>query len=325
MVSVFMSGQAPAEQVAGLLVALRARGETGPELAGMAEAMREKMIPVDVDADAPLIDTCGTGGDGAHTFNVSTTAAIVAATGGARVAKHGNRAVSSRCGSADVLEALGVPWDLGPKDGARCLKEVGITFLFAPRHHPATRSIATVRRALGVRTAMNLLGPLCNPAGVRRQTIGVSSRDSAERMVSAVVELGCEHVWVLCGDDGAGGVLDEISPCGPTAVWEIRGATVTQRSWEPEALGLICAPIRALRGGDAAENAAAIESVLAGEPGPRGDAVALNAGAAFVVAGIDSDLSAGFVRARDILSSGTARATLDRWRAFGAAQGGEAA
>lgn len=304
-----MSGACRPEQIAALLAGLRAKGETADELAGMAESMRAHAERVRCDR-GPLIDTCGTGGDGASTFNISTAAALVAAAGGAVVAKHGNRSVSSKCGSADVLEALGVSLDGGVGAAERCLDRVGIGFLFAPHHHPAMRHVMPVRKAMGVRTAFNLLGPMTNPAGARRQVIGVFSHACTEVVAKALLELGSEHVLVVCGDDGAGGILDEISTCGPTAGWELKGGELSAFTLSPESLGVPLADVRALKGGDAAENAAALQAILSGEPGPRGDAVAVNAGAAFVVAGLAEDLAGGVARAQQILASGAAMQTL---------------
>ena len=304
-----MSGGCRPEQIAALLAGLRAKGETGDELAGMAESMRAHAGRVRTDR-GPLIDTCGTGGDGASTFNISTAAALVAAAGGAVVAKHGNRSISSKCGSADVLEALGVGLDGGVAAAERCLEQVGIGFLFAPHHHPAMRHVMPVRRAMGVRTAFNLLGPMTNPAGARRQVIGVFSPEYTEVVAQALLELGSEHVLVVCGDDGAGGILDEISTCGPTAGWELKDGSLKPLLLTPEGLGVPVSDVRALRGGDAAQNAAALRAILGGEPGPRGDAVAVNAGAAFYVAGLVDDLPAGVARALGILASGGAMATL---------------
>ena len=304
-----MSGDCRPEQVAALLAGLRAKGETGDELAGMAASMRSHAERVRTDR-GPLIDTCGTGGDGASTFNISTASALVAAAGGAVVAKHGNRSISSKCGSADVLEALGVHLDGGVATAERCIDRVGIGFLFAPHHHPAMRHVMPVRRAMGVRTAFNLLGPMTNPAGARRQVIGVFSHTYTQVVCQALKDLGSEHVLVVCGDDGQGGVLDEISTCGPTRGWELRGGVLREIHLDPAALGVPLADVRALKGGDAAENAAALSSILSGEPGPRGDAVAVNAGAALYVAGLVDDLPAGVQRAQELLADGAGARTL---------------
>jgi len=304
-----MKGTCEPAQIAALLTGLRMRGETGEELAGMAASMRAHVVPVSAPA-GPLIDTCGTGGDGAQTINISTAAALVAAAGGAVVAKHGNRSISSKCGSADVLEAMGVPVDLDVPQVEECLRACGIGFLFAPSHHPAMRHVMPVRRALGVRTAFNLLGPMTNPAGARRQVIGVFAPQYVEVMARALAELGSKHVLVVCGEDGSGGVLDEISTCGSTLLWELRDGTLSQHELSPEALGLRRSPVSSLKGGDAAQNASALLAVLSGEPGPRGDAVAANAGAALYVAGLSESIAAGVVAAQELLATGAAMDTL---------------
>ena len=294
-----MTGQCRPEQVAALLAGLRAKGETYGELAGMAEAMRRHAVRVQAPEGGPVVDTCGTGGDGAHTINISTTAAFVVAAAGAVVAKHGNRSVSSKCGSADVLEALGVRLDVGVQGVERCLRDARIGFMFAPSHHPAMKHVMPVRRALGVRTAFNLLGPMTNPAGARRQVIGVYSPKVGRLMAEALGELGSHHVLVVHGDG-----LDELSVCGPTTCWELKDGSVAQWTVTPEELGVPVAALSALKGGDAAQNAAATQSILAGEPGPRGDAVALNAGAGIYVAGLVPTLREGVDQARSLLRAG---------------------
>jgi anthranilate phosphoribosyltransferase len=256
-----------------------------------------------------VVDTCGTGGDGAHTINISTAAAFVVAADGAIVAKHGNRSISSKCGSADVLEALGVAIDIGPAGVERCFEAAGIGFMFAPAHHPAMKHVMPVRRSLGIRTAFNLLGPMTNPAGVRRQVIGVYSPHVGRLMAEALGELGSLHVLVVHGDG-----LDELTLAGPTTIWELKDGTVSEWTTTPEELGVPSAPVAALKGGDAAQNAAALESILAGEPGPRGDAVAINAGAGLYVAGITGSLRAGVDRARQLLSTGAAMENLNALR-----------
>ncbi len=308
-----MEGRCEPAQVAALLAALRAKGESGEELAGMASSMRTHALRVEAP-EGPLIDTCGTGGDGAQTINISTAAALVAAAGGAVVAKHGNRSISSRCGSADVLEALGVRVDLEVAQVEQCLRTCGIGFLFAPSHHPAMRNVMPVRRAMRVRTAFNLLGPMTNPAGARRQVIGVFAPRYAEVVAKALAGLGSEHVLVVCGEDGCGGVLDELSTCGPTLAWELRNGSLQRHDLSPDQFGLSTAPVSALKGGDANQNAAALESILAGEPGPRADAVAANAGAALYVAGLADTLRDGVEQARILLVKGAAMATLDALR-----------
>lgn len=312
-VHAIMEGQCDPHRIAALLAALRAKGESGTELAGMAEAMRAHAVAVQTDR-GPLIDTCGTGGDGAHTVNISTAAALVAAAGGAVVAKHGNRSVSSRCGSADVLEALGVQVGGSAQDVARCIQEAGIGFLFAPAHHPAMKHVMPVRRALGIRTAFNLLGPMTNPAGARRQVVGVFSPDYTEVIARALGELGSEHVLVVCGDDGWGKPLDEISTCGPTSGWELLDGHLRELHFDPQGLGVAKASIEDLRGGDAAENAAILEAVFQGLEGPVADAIAVNAGAALYVADQAVHVQEGVDRARELLATGRVMKTLDKLR-----------
>lgn len=308
-----MEGGCKPERIAGLLAALRVRGETFEEIAGMAGAMRSHSTKVSCP-DGVVVDTCGTGGDGANTINISTAAAFVAASAGAIVAKHGNRSVSSKCGSADVLEALGIRLDIGVEGVERCLRDAGIGFLYAPAHHPAMKHVMPVRRAMGVRTVFNLLGPLTNPAGARRQVIGVFSPDYGQVLAEALRELGSEHVLVVCGEDGAGGILDELSSCGETQVWELKDGAVSTWTVRPEDLGIARTVVRALKGGDSSQNAAALESIFAGEPGPRGDAVALNAGAALYVAGLADDLREGTARAAELLREGAPLQCLERLR-----------
>jgi len=317
-----MTGACEDVQIAALLAGLRTKGETGDELAGFAETMRAHATRVPIRRDGPVIDTCGTGGDGASTFNISTAAAFVAAAAGAVVAKHGNRSISSKCGSADVLEALDVPLNLGVEGVAACIEETGIGFLFAPNHHPARRHVMPVRRALGVRTAFNLLGPLTNPAGARRQVLGVFDPDYTETVAWALQGLGGDHVMVVCGDDGHGGVLDELSTCGDTVVAELRGGEVHQFVITPDDLCVDRADVRALKGGDAKENAATIEAIFAGEPGPRGDAVAVNGGAALYVAGLASSLKEGIHRAQQVLAGGECARVLNALRSVSQREAG---
>ncbi|HET7785693.1 MAG TPA: anthranilate phosphoribosyltransferase [Myxococcales bacterium] len=301
-----LDGGAPVAQMAALLVALRMKGETPDEIAGAAQALRSRAARVEVSAER-LIDTCGTGGDGSHTFNISTAAAFVAAGGGARVAKHGNRAVSSRCGSADVLAALGVEVDLPPDAVAACIDECGIGFLFAPRHHAAMRHVAPVRKELGLRTLFNLLGPLANPAGARRQLLGVYAPQLVPVLARTLAELGCERAFVVHGFGG----LDEISTAGPTVVCEVRDGKVRQFEFAPEDAGVERAPLEGLRGGDAQENAGMLRAVLAGEDGPRRTAVVLNAGAALAAAGMCETIAEGVRLAARAIDSGAAVDRLD--------------
>jgi anthranilate phosphoribosyltransferase len=295
-----------AARLAELLRALAARGETPAEIAGGADALREAMIPFPHD-HADAIDTCGTGGDGHGTFNLSTAAAIVAAAAGARVIKHGNRSQSSRCGSADLLEAAGIPLALPPERGRAVLDEVGIVFLFAPAHHPALRHAAPVRKAVGVRTIFNFLGPLANPGRVRRQLVGVPEARRVGEIAAALGELGHERGYVVHGAGGA----DELTLAGENVVEPV-GRSRGER-FDGAALGLARADVAALRGGDAAENLRLLRSVLDGEPSPHLDAVILNAAAALVVAGIAEDALDGARRAGEAVARGRARETLSRW------------
>lgn len=302
---VVLAGEAPEAQTAGLLVALRAKGETAGELAGLASAIRGRAEPVPSGAGT-FVDTCGTGG-GVATFNVSTTVAFVAAGAGARVAKHGNRSARSASGSADVLEALGARIDLTPAAVSECLTEIGLGFMFAPAHHPAFRHVVPVRRALGVRTVFNLLGPLTNPAGAPRQLIGVFDREYIERIGWALVELGCERAMVVSGHDG----MDEISTAAPTDVAEVRDGDVSRYTIDPAGLGFERPADGTLAGGSPTENAAIIRAILSGEPGPKRDLVLLNAAAVVALAGEASDLEDGLERAAASIDSGAASERLD--------------
>jgi len=290
---------------AALLVALRMKGEAVAEIAGAAAAMRRRATTIPHRRPA-VVDTCGTGGDGRGTFNISTAAALVAAAAGAPVAKHGNRSVSSRSGSADVLAALGVRLDENAATAGRALEEVGICFLFAPYFHPGMREVMPVRRELALRTIFNLLGPLTNPAGARRQLLGVYAATLVEPIGHVLAELGSEHALVVHGDDG----LDEITTTGVTRVCEVRGGEVRSYTLEPEALGLRRAELAELVGGGPDENAALMREVLASGTGPLADVTVLNAGAALYVAGLAADLPAGIARARAALVSGEAAGKL---------------
>lgn len=300
-----MDGGATPAQIAGFLVALRAKGETAEEIAGFADAMREHVVPVE-PTRRPVIDVVGTGGDGANTFNISTAAGLVAAAAGAAVAKHGNRSASSSCGSADVLEELGVSLELSPDRIAASIDEVGFGFMFARAHHPAMRHVAPLRQELGTRTVFNILGPLANPAGAHDGVFGVYAPSLAPTYADALTSLGARHAFVV---HGAGG-LDELSPLGPNLVVEIVGGETRQWTLDPRELGMQPADAAELTGGDAAQNAAAIRAVLDGEHGVRRDAVTLNAGAALVAAGIADGLPDGVDRARQTIDSGAATATL---------------
>jgi anthranilate phosphoribosyltransferase len=318
-----MSGDASPAQIAGFVVALRMKGETPDEVAGCARAMRAHVTPAR-PSRPDLVDTCGTGGDGMNTFNISTSAALVAAAAGATVAKHGNRAMSSKTGSADVLEALGVRIDLSPDAVAACIDEVGFGFLFAQAHHPAMRHVAPVRRELGVRSVFNLLGPLTNPAGARRQLVGVYAESLVEPIAQVLAKLGAEHALVV---HGAGG-LDELTPTGENLVSEVRGGEVRTYTLDPRPLSTGPGPgtpddLRC--GGDPAQNAAVILTVFDGERGPRRDAVILNAGAALMVGGVVSEIEAGIDLAVETIDSGAAQAKLDELVAFTRARAPEAA
>jgi len=307
-VDAMLDGTAPPTLIAALLIALRVKGETPDEIAGAAQALRARAARVEVSLDR-LVDTCGTGGDGAQTFNISTTSAFVAAAAGARVAKHGNRAASSRCGSADVLAALGAEVELPPHAVAACIEQCGIGFLFAPRHHAAMRHVAPVRKELGVRTLFNLLGPLANPAGARRQLLGVPAANLVTVLARTLVELGAERAFVVHGHGG----LDEISPAGPTRVAEVRGGRVREYDVAPEDFGVPRGAVEDLRGGDAERNAVLLRDVLQGEKGARRSAVLLNAGAAIAAAEVCETIREGVRLAEDAIDSGAALDRLDQF------------
>jgi anthranilate phosphoribosyltransferase len=301
-----MSGEATPSQMGALLMALRVRGETVEEITGAVTAMRAKMLRVVAPADA--IDVVGTGGDASGSFNISTCAALIVAGAGVPVAKHGNRALSSRSGAADVLAALGVNIDLTPDRIGRCIGEAGIGFMFAPAHHPATKNVAATRAELGTRTIFNLLGPLSNPAGVRRQMIGVFSRQWTEPLAQVLKNLGAERAWVVHGSDG----LDEITTAGSTTVSALENGAVRSFEISPEQVGLAKVKPEALRGGDASANAQAVLEVLEGKPSAFRDVALFNAAAALVVAGKASDIKVGFDLAAHAVDSGEAEARLDR-------------
>jgi anthranilate phosphoribosyltransferase len=306
-----LAGEATPAQIAALAVALRMKGETADEVAGMAEAMRQRVPPIRTRR-SPLLDTCGTGGDNAGTFNISTTVALVTASCGVAVAKHGNRAVSSRTGSADVLESLGVRIDLTPESAARSLDVLGITFLFAPNYHTALRHAAGPRREIGVRTVFNVLGPLTNPAGATRQLLGVYS-DSLVRTVAEVLrQLGSERAWVVHGRDG----LDELTVYAKSHVAEVHGDQIREFELDPATLGLAHTDRAGVSGGDAAANAARVTAILGGERSAARDIVVLNSAAALVVAGVARDLEDGIKRAASAIDSGSAAAKLRELAAF---------
>ena len=311
VMSTLLRGEATPAQTGAFLMGLRAKGETEEEVAGLLEAMRAASVKIEPRRE-PVMDLCGTGGDGSGTFNISTAASLVVAAAGVAVAKHGNRSASSRCGSADVLEALGVPLDLPPDRARLSIEEHGFGFLFAPLYHPAMKHVAVTRRELRFRTIFNSLGPLASPAGVKRQLLGVFDDGSRPRMAGVLGLLGSERVWVVHGHGG----LDELSLSGPSQVTALEGGTVRELAVHPGDCGLPLSPIDALRGGDPAENAAIIRSLLAGERGPRRDAVVLNAAAALVVAGAARDLQEGAARAQASLDSSSALKTLEALRRF---------
>ena len=296
-----VEGEATPSQIAGFAIALRMKGETPEEIAGLAEVMREAATRV--QAGAHVVDVVGTGGDGAGTFNISTMSALVVASAGGRVAKHGNRSVTSACGAADFLEAIGVAIDLPPSGVARCVDETGFGFMFAPLYHPAMRHATATRREIGVRTVFNILGPLTNPAGARRQLTGVAVAGLGETVARVLDLLGAEHAVVVHGQDG----LDEISVCAPTRVHEARGGEVRSYLIEPEQFGMRRWPTDAVRGGTVEANVRLADTVLEGERGPSRDVVLLNAGAALYMAGLADSNRDGILLAADELDSGRAR------------------
>lgn len=303
-----MGGELTAAQIAGLLIALRCKGETADEIAAAAEVMRELASKVQVDDEAHLIDTCGTGGDGIQTFNVSTVSAFVAAAAGARVAKHGGRSVSSACGSADVLEALGVNVNLSAQQVAQCVNQIGIGFMFAPNHHSAMRHAVPVRRELGVRTLFNLLGPLTNPAGARRQLMGVFTRELTGLLAQVLQKLGSTHVLVVHGADG----MDEISFAGDTYVAELKNDEIRQYVLNPAQFGMPLHVLHSIQVSDTEHSRRLVQAVLAGEQGPARDIVLLNAGAAIYVAGLAEDMQHGIHQAAHVIDTGAAHHKLQQ-------------
>ncbi len=301
-----MNGEATDAQLAGFLVALRCKGETVDEIAAAVEVMRELASKVPVTGDH-IVDTCGTGGDGANTFNISTACAFVVAAAGGKVAKHGNRSVSSSCGSADVLEAAGVNLDLSAEQVAQCVHDIGVGFLFAPKHHGAMKHTINVRKEMGVRTLFNLLGPLSNPAAAPNQLIGVFSKDWVEPLAHVLLKLGSRHVLVVSAEDG----LDEISIASATQVAELKDGTVSVYTLTPEQFGLQRASLAELTVTNAASSLEMIKSVLDNRPGAALDIVLLNAGAAIYAANISNSLADGIDLARQVIADGAARAKLD--------------
>jgi anthranilate phosphoribosyltransferase len=303
-----MSGEATPAQFGAFVAALRAKGETVEEIAGLVATMRRMALAVPVEG--PVVDTCGTGGDRAGTINASTISAFIVAGAGGRVAKHGNRAASSACGSADLLEALGVRIDLGPEAVATCIAEVGMGFCFAPIFHPSYRYASQPRRELGVPTVFNFLGPLTNPAGARHQALGVSDRTMAPKMAQVLGHTGSRHALVLHGSDG----LDEITLSGPTQVWELDGGEISEWVIDPAEFGIAAVPKEALKGGTPAENAEATLAVLSGAGGPARDFVLINAAAALMALDLAHDLREGLARATESVDSGRALASVSRLR-----------
>lgn len=303
---VMMSGDATPSQIGGFLMALRVRGETVDEITGAVEIMREKMLPVEAPSDA--IDIVGTGGDASGSYNISTCAAFVAAGAGLKVAKHGNRALSSRSGAADVLMALGVKIDVPPEKISECISEAGLGFMFAPAHHSSMKFVGPSRVELGTRTIFNLLGPLSNPAGARRQVTGVFSKQWVEPLAQVLQNLGCEACWICHGEGG----MDEIVPTGTTWISELKDGKITSFTLTPEEVGLRRSSFEQLKGGDAEHNADALRHVLAGKPSAFRDAAVMTAGAALVVAGRTADLKQGVTAAQKALDTGAAEAALTK-------------
>jgi anthranilate phosphoribosyltransferase len=306
-----MSGDIPPTLVAAFLVALRTKKETVGEIAAAAQVMREFATPVQVPDIAHLVDVVGTGGDGAHTFNISTAAMFVAAAAGAKIAKHGNRSVSSKSGSADVLEALGANLALSPEQVAYCISNVGAGFMFAPNHHPAMKNVVPIRRELGVRTIFNILGPLTNPANAKHILMGVFNAELVGIQARVLQSLGMDHAMVVFGRDG----LDEISLEGPTLIGELKNGQVSEYEIHPRDFGLSTAPTSGFQVANSEESKQIVLRVLGGEAGPAGDIVCLNAGATLYVADLVPDIAAGVAMAKAAIASGAARRTLDQFRA----------
>ncbi len=302
-----LDGKVPDDQIAQFLVTLSDRGETASEIAGAARAMRQRMIPINAPANA--IDVCGTGGDGHHTLNVSTAVSLVVAACGVPVAKHGNRAASSKAGAADTLEALGLNLDRAAETAEATLADLGICFLFAGRHHPSMGRIMPIRKALGRRTIFNLMGPLANPAGVRRQLVGIARPAYVPIYAEAIQRLGTDHSFVISGDEG----LDELSLAGGNELAEVKNGELSMRRITPADAELPTAPVDAIRGGDATHNAAALRALLQGEPGAYRNAVLFNAAASLIVAGEAQDWHEGVEEAAEAIDKGLANALLNCW------------
>jgi len=314
-----MGGEATPAQIGSFITALRMKGETIPEIVGAAKVMRAHATPIqvggviDIDRDEinvdreTILDTCGTGGSGTKSFNISTTVAIAVAACGAKVAKHGNRSISSACGSADVLEKLGVNLNISPEQVARCVNEVGVGFLFAPALHGAMKHAIGPRREIGIRTIFNILGPLTNPAGADRQVLGVFREDLVEPLAKVLLSLGCRRGFVVHGSDG----MDEITLTGPTLVAAISGGAVELQTIEPEQFGFERCPLSDLQGGNAEQNATIVKAILAGETGPKRDVVVLNGAYALVAAGLAGNVDEGIEKVQAVLDDGQAKDTLD--------------
>ena len=303
-----MGGQLTPAQIAAVLIALRIKGETVDEIAAAAQVMRELSTKVNVKPSSHLIDTCGTGGDGAQTFNISTASALVAAAAGAQVAKHGGRSVSSTCGSADVLEKLGVNVNLTPEQVAQCVNKIGVGFMFAPNHHSAMKHAAPVRRELGVRTLFNLLGPLTNPAGAKNQVMGVFQRNLTTKLAQVLQQLGSQHVLVVHGADG----MDEISISGATYIAELKNGKISEYTVQPQDFGLHISPLDSIRVANADEARSMLLAVLDNQQGAARDIVQLNAGAAIYVAGLSSTLPEGVKKAGEFIANGAAKNKLEQ-------------
>lgn len=302
-----MAGRATPAQIAALIVSLRIKGETSEEMSGLVEAMKSAAVTVDLGAP-DVIDIVGTGGDRSGTFNISTTASFIAAGAGARIAKHGNRSASSLCGSADVLEALGVVIDLPVEQNVALFEDTGYAFFLAPVYHPAMRHAGPVRRELGIRTVFNFLGPLCNPAGAYNLAVGVSDGSMAERMIHVLETLGAQRAFVVYGEDG----LDELTLTGPSFIWRLRDGEITHAEFTPEDFGVARAPLEAVLGGTAEENVAILRSVLEGDRGPKRDIAVINASAGLVAAGLAEGFVEGTALAEQAIDSGAALAVLER-------------
>ena len=307
VMTAIMTGQSSDEEIRRFLTTLAKRGETAEEIAAAVQVLRAHAVPLPLSRAYELCDTCGTGGDGQGTINVSTLAALVAAAAGVRVAKHGNRAASSRCGSADLLEALGVNLEAAPAQVARCIEELGFGFCFAPRFHPAMKAVAPIRKALGIRTIFNLIGPLANPAPLTFQLVGVSESRLLRPMADALQRLGVRHGLVVHGHDG----LDEVTTTGPTMVVEVQGGRAVERDLHPQELGVPRATLGDLRGGEAAQNASIARDVLAGKRSPIRDMIVVNAGCAIYAADQVRTIEAGMTRANEALVSGHAAELLE--------------